>query len=78
MSWEFTVFASVIVLSITALVLFKREPEKEDDSESIWNALNEIIVRLNKLENTHESIAKVAEETKKMLSQENLSRSIRR
>lgn len=75
MTWELTTLASVLVICSTATIivlwLFPDVPAAESDDEV--EMLKTAIVQIKA---DHEAFQKVVEETKKLLSQENLAKSL--
>lgn len=74
MSWEWVALICALLTSVTILGL-KKAPPVKDDSGDEWV---EVQLQINKLVGDHAEIRKLAEETKKLLSQANLAKSMRR
>lgn len=74
MSLELAIVISVAIICGTVVAIFKPAHIEQDEHEKLLS-LEE---KISQLEANRDSLQKLAEETKKMLSQEQLSRSIRR
>lgn len=78
MTWEWAFLLAVISVCVSYILVMR--PQTYDQSEEtirIWKVLDEMGVRLQKIENENESLHKLADETKKLLSQQNLAQSLR-
>lgn len=87
MTWEWTTLFSVIVLCGTFFFSFKQPAQKDWTPEivelrklyfDVTRQNEELKQTFSKMTETQENIEKLADDTKKMLSQQNLAHSLRR
>ena len=79
MSWEITLFLSVLVVCLTIYGVFSVCFAKENTTSSLEleESFEELDERLSQIEKDHASVLKLAEDTKKLLSEGNLIRGLR-
>lgn len=79
MTWEWAIVLSVLMVCGTAIVLLK-QPKQVDYApklKELWDALTELTQKINKAENVHGQVQKLADETQKMISNANILKGMR-